>query len=387
MWTIFKILNLLSVLVSAYMWPTANFPILWLVLLLDLAMIPCLSVLKLQFSFDGHTGRIILALLVLVSWGIFNESVGMGIGMLCSYFPVFYLIALPRAYMSDLLRFVTKWVAILLIPALIVYWITLFFPLRPVGMFVMEGYEPFKNYIFYIQTTYDYGLIFPRFNAFFPEPGHMSMVCVFLMMANRFEFKRLPWMWIILTAVLFSFSLAGYILTVTGFMLLRIDSLAKGVFFSVAMISVILGVMNYAGGDNAVNQMILDRLKYDQSKGIEGNNRFFNNTDFEFDKALKSGDYWAGVNGKTNMELIGGAGFKIYILWHGLIGALLVLALYASVIPPCPDWHYTLAFLFILILCFIQNAYPAWYAWLFPYVLGLNLNRKESATDSDSLYT
>lgn len=379
MWNIFKILNLLSVFISAYWWVTANFPVLLLTLFINIAMIPCLGLIPMQFRFDRHTGKIILAFLLMVIWAVYNQSVGMGIGLILSYLPIFYLIALPRDYQADLLRFVTKWLAIPLIPALIIHWFLFVIPLPPAGSFIMEGYEPFDNYIFMIKTTVDNGL-FVRFSAFFPEPGHLSMVCVFLMMANRFEFKRQPWLWVILTAVVFSFSLAGYILTLTGYILLKINSFGKGLALCAVLIAFIIGVMNFAEEDNPVNQLIIERLKYDQAKGIEGNNRFFNNTDFEYDRALKNGDFMTGVSHNRNMELISGAGFKIYILQHGLIGLILVFALYISLIPSDPNWHYSLSFLFIVILCFVQNAYPGWYAWLCPYVLGLYINRKtESA--------
>ena len=83
------------------------------------------------------------------------------------------------------------------------------------------------------------------------------------------------------------------------------------------------------------------------------------------------------------MALIGGSGFKIYILKHGLIGVLLVLAFYISLIPPRPDWHFTLAFLFILALCFVQNSYPGWTSWLLPYVLSLNIySRRGDGSDN-----
>ena len=374
MWNIFKILNLITVLSSAYCWVTANIPVLFIMAVMDIAMFSCLLTLKIKFGFDRYIGRILLALTALLIWTVYNENIGMGMGFLVQYIPVFYLIALPHEYQLDLLKFVTKWLAVLLIPSLLIYWVTLFMNPAPLGTFVMEGYEPFYNYIFYIKDSFDYSLIIERFNAFFPEPGHLSMVCVFLMMANRFDFKKNPWMWVILTAVVFSFSLAGYLLTLIGFIMMKINSLTKGIVIASLIGIFVVGSINFAGGNNVINNLIIERLKFDQKKGIQGNNRFFDNTDFEFQKALKNGNYLTGVNGKTNMKLIGGAGFKIYLLWHGLIGAILVLALYLSLIPTKPNWHFTFAFLFMIILCFMQNAYPGWYAWIFPYVLGININ-------------
>lgn len=383
MWTIFKIINLYTILVSAYIWVTSLIPIGPLMFVLNLGMITCLGFLPIQFKFDKRTGLIILALLALVVWTLCNETAMMGMVMVCMYLPVLYLIPLPREYQADLLKFVTKWMAIILIPALLIYWLTLFTTPPSFGEFVYPSYVPFKNYIFYLKTTYDTG-IFVRFNAFFFEPGHLSMVCVFLLMANKFDFKSNRWLWVILISILFSFSLAGYILTLTGFALMKVNSVAKALVLVVIVAGGVFAIQNFYGGENAVNQLILNRLKYDQEKGIEGNNRFFHNTDYEYDKALKNGNYWTGVSGKANMELIGGAGFKIYILKHGLIGVFLVFIFYLSLIPPNPNWHYTLSFLFLVALCFVQNAYPGWYAWLFPFVIGLDLNSKQGSSGQNS---
>ena len=372
MWTIFKLLNLFCVLVTSYVWFTALLPLGPLMLVINVALSICLGFLPLQIKIDGQTGRIMLILIAIVLWTVYNENVSIGMLMLFMYLPVMYLIALPREYQEDLLKSVTKWISILLVPSLILYWATLFINLPGFGRYNYPHYEPFINYLFYIKTTYDTGFLV-RFNAFLLEPGHLAMMCEFFMMANRYDFKKNPWMWVMLIAIVFSFSLAGYLITFAGFVLLKVNNVAKTLTMAVLLAGFIFAVQNYAGGENAVNNLILDRLKYDEEKGIQGNNRFFNNTDFEFEKALKTGDYWIGVTDKVNMELVGGSGFKIYILKHGLIGVLLVLAFYIALIPPRPDWHFTLSFLFILIMCFIQNSYPGWYSWLMPYVLSLNL--------------
>ncbi len=353
-------------------------------LMLNIAMIICLGFLPIQYKLDKRTGLIILTMLALVLWTLYNETAMMGLVMLCMYMPVLYLVQLPREYQADLLAYVTKWFAVLLIPSLIIYWITLIFTIPSFGTFVHPNYEPFTNYLFFIKTTFDYGT-FIRFNAFFLEPGHLAIVCVFLLMANKFDITHNRWLWVILTAVAFSFSLAGYLLTFAGFALMKVNSIARGISLLAVLLGFLFLVQNISGGNNAINELILERLKYDEDKGIQGNNRFFNNTDFEYDKALKNGDYWDGVSDKANMDLIGGAGYKIYILKHGLIGVFLVMAFYLAIIPSGYNRYYTLSFLFIIALCFMQNAYPGWYSWLLPYVIGLDLNRKQNHEESESM--
>lgn len=380
MWNLFKLTNLICILVSSYVWFTSKMPIGPLMMILNVLLLVFLSFLQIKIKLDSRTGFIILAIVGLVAWSTYIGGMGLGFVTFAMYLPALFLVQLPKDYQIDLLKYVTKWFAILLIPALLIYWVTLLTPLPDFGLYDRPPYKPFINYIFYLKTTYDYGS-FERFNAFFLEPGHLAMPCEFLLIANKFDFKKCPWLWIIIVAIGFSFSLAGYLITFTAFVLMKVNTVAKAICVTALVAGLIVALQNLSGGNNAVNELIIDRLQYDESKGIKGNNRYFDNTDFEFDKALKNGDFWAGVRTKANMDLIGGSGIKIYILQYGLIGVLLALAFYISLIPPNPNWRFTLTFLFLVALCFMQNAYPGWYSWIFPYILGLDINSRNNLPD------
>lgn len=370
MWTIFKIINLGWLLASTYIWLTALLPMPVLLVLANAGMIICLSFLPIKIQLDGKVGRILLAILGLVLWFTWIDGWVMGLMTFMMYLPVLYLLQLPYEYQKDLLKFVTKWYAIMLIPGILLYWILLFTTLPSFGEFVHPNYKPYTNYLFYIKTTFDFGT-FERFNAFFLEPGHQALVSSFIMMANRYDFKRCPWLLVMVVGVIFSFSLAGYLLTAVGFVLLKVNSMAKALGVSAIITAVALGAIAWSGGDNALNELIVSRLEYDESSGIKGNNRFFDNTDYEYERAVGTKYFWIGVKGKANMELIGGAGFKIYVLNYGMVGAILALLFYLSVIPSRPDYRYTISFLLVLVLCFLQRAYPFWYSWLFPFVIGI----------------
>lgn len=370
MWTVFKIINLGWLLASTYVWITALLPMPALLVLANAGMLLCLGFLPIKYHIDAKTGWVLLAILGLVLWSTWIDGWINGTMTLMMYFPVLYLLQLPYEYQKDLLKFVTKWYAILLIPALLLYWALLFVSLPSFGKFVHPGYKPYTNYLFYIKTTFDFGT-FERFNAFFLEPGHQALVSSFIMMANRYDFKRCPWLWVLGVAVIFSFSLAGYLLTAAGFTLLKVNSVPKALGVAGVITAVVVGAIAWSGGDNALNELIISRLEYDESSGIKGNNRFFDNTDFEYQRALGTKYFWTGVKGKANMELIGGAGFKIYVLNYGMVGAILAFLFYLSVIPSKPDYRYTICYLIVLVLCFFQRAYPFWYSWLFPYVIGI----------------
>lgn len=376
MWPFFRIVSLFWLLGSTYMWPTALLNQGPLLLMVNALMILCLSMLPIKIRLDGKVGLVVLAIIGLALWSMWLDGPILGVVTMLQYLPALLLLQLPYEYMKDLLRFSTKWFAILIIPGLILYFVLLVVNLPSFGQYLHPPYPPYNNYIFYIKTTFDYGLV-ERFNAFFLEPGHLSMFCSFMLLANRFNFKESKWLYVLALSVVVSFSLAGYMLSVIGFMLVKINSLPKALCAIAALAAVIIAAQQIAGGDNALNEMIVSRLEYDEEKGIKGNNRFFNNTDFVFEKAAKNGDLMTGVADKVNMELVGGAGFKIFVIHHGLIGVLLVLFLYLSLIPNNPDYRYTISYIIVLSLCFMQRSYPYWYSWMFPYIMGLYIAKFE----------
>lgn len=376
MWTIFKIINLWWLLTSTYAWPMLEMPLMLLLIATNAGMLISLSFQPIQFNVNAKIGWVLLAIIGLTLWSIWLDGWSNGIMTMMQVLPVLYLMQLPYEYLKDLLKFTTKWYAVLLIPGLIIYWITLFLPLPSFGKFLHEGYPPFDNYLFFIKTTFD-GFRMSRFNGFFLEPGHLAIVSTFLIMANRFEFKRCPWTIILAISILFSLSLAGYLLVIIGFLLIKINNIGKGLI-AVGILSAIVTVsLFWDKGDNTLNEMIISRMEYDQSDGIKGNNRFFNNTDYAFKRAVGTQHFWTSIKGRSNMSLISGAGYKIYILYFGMIGTILVCLFYLSLIPHSPDYRYTISFFILIALCFMQRAYPFWYSWLFPYVVGIYLAKDE----------
>ena len=376
MWNLFKLTNLFWLLTSTYIWITALFNQGPILVVVNLVMVVCLSMMPVKFKFDAIIGRACAAITLIGLWYLWIDGPVMGLTTILMYLPVIWLLQLPFDYKEELLSFTTKWYAILLIPALLTYWITLFVNLPSLGLFVHPNYVPYTNYGFFIKTTWDSGMLV-RFNAFFLEPGHLALLSTFIMIANRYRFKECPWLWVLLLSIIFSFSLAGYLLAATGYVLLKVNTIIKAAIVGIIGIGVVSFAISWSGGNNAMNDMIISRLEQDSSRGIKGNNRFDHNTDHTYYKAVKHHDLWVGVKEKTNMKLIAGAGYKIYIINYGLIGVILSLLFYLSVIPHKPDYRFTIAFLIVIALCFMQRAYPTWYSWLFPYVIGIYIAKGE----------
>ena len=376
MWNIFKVVNLIWLLSSTYMWLSTYLPLLPLLVLVNVAMIICMSFLPIRVEFNKSTGLILAAICGLVLWSTVTDGYVMGIFTFLSYLPVLSLIMLPVDYQKDLLRFVTKWYAIMLGIGLVEYFACFVISLPSIGNFDYTGYPTYINHFFYLETTIDESTVV-RFNAFFLEPGHQALVSSFLMLANSYKFKENPYLYILLAGVIFSFSLAGYLLTSVAVALLFTKSMKRALLLISAFVAFVVVVLNWNGGDNTMYELIISRLEYDEEKGVKGNNRYYNDTDFIFQQAQKKGRTLTGVQEYVNMELVGGAGFKIYVIKYGWVGVILVALLYLSLIPKNRNLRYTVIFYLVLSLCFIQRAYPTWYSWLLPYVLGIYINRKQ----------
>ena len=144
----------------------------------------------------------------------------------------------------------------------------------------------------------------------------------------------------------------------------------------------------YNGGNNVINEKIISRLQYDEDKGISGNNRVSYTTDMYFASLLLSNDRWYGLGAETINFINGGstgfgdfgsqirgAGFKIFILYNGLIGTILCIAFYACFAADCVpnNKRFSWGFFTLIIITAVQAAYPFSYSWLIPFICGIKL--------------
>lgn len=220
--------------------------------------------------------------------------------------------------------------------------------------------------------------IFPRFMSYFLEPGHMSTTASFLLFANKFNMRR--WEnWIFLIAVLLSLSLAGYGLLLGGMSLYFIFQMKRHLLFFliyVIFISLItVFIMNYNKGNNAVNNLIVERLEFENGE-MSGNNRFSQFFEYRYKNFLKTDDRFWGIrkdvftdNEEKNWT-IGSAGWKRFILTHGYIGVGLVLLLYIAIFAFYRS-KMSLGFFIIAIVANCIRDYPLSDLWLCIYIIAM----------------
>lgn len=330
-----------------------------------------LSIGQHRLTINKRTGTILaLCIAIGICSYITNANVLISVAIILSYIPAVLFTLLTYRNQRYLLLWTTKVFSIIMAISIIVYIILFFVHLPSIGTFAAknEYYPPYNNYIFFLQSTF-IGDVF-RFNGPFLEPGHLGMACTFLLYANKYNFKAKPYLWILLIADIISFSLSGWMLTIIGICILKIRS-SKSLVGSVIVIGgLYLFAINYNNGDNYINNLVVERMQYDEEKGIKGNNRVGIDTDRYYENLCSSGKIITGVGTEKARKEARGAGYKMYFIHNGIISAVFAFLLYWFLLPPGRKSRFELGFLTLIIICFLSRAYPTWYTWLLPYVLG-----------------
>lgn len=248
-----------------------------------------------------------------------------------------------------------------------------------------NSYYTFFNYFVLLESINSSS---NRFTSIFLEPSFCATLIAFLLYTNKYDFKKKA-NWVLFIGLIFTYSLAGYLLTLLGYIYylyqrgvkVRYYILAFFLFAGFYHISV-----TYNDGDNAVNNLIFKRFEYDKEKGIVGNNRFSDATDYYLDQMFSDGTFVFGlgaeeitrINGGQGWEeqsdyvnQIRGAGYKIFLLYYGVFTTVIFLLAYMLLGPlnTVPSSRkYLRGFVILIVVTFLQASYPASYAWLIPFI-------------------
>ena len=306
---------------------------------------------------------------------------------------VLWILSIPDSDKKDLLTYIVKWFGLLMLASLIVYVLTFFVSLPSLGIIQTDygnesvsGYDAI-NYLVYIKpilTPFNIDVV--RFNGPFIEPGDIGCVASFILMATQFKFKQYKYLWAILVANLVSLSLAGYVLTIVGFLFSLINrkhmSLFKKFIILLLLGGLFFTVRNSAGSDNIFYANIFSRLEFDNEKVITGNNRSSSTMDMYYEKMLHdpSTFYWGYSSETVAMikEDSPGAGFVSLMLSVGLIGFLLVCSPYFIFAITSKTKTYSILFFILFLLFMSQRSEAFWTAYILSYVFGIVINEREN---------
>ena len=211
-----------------------------------------------RLKITDKTLKLFMLLLIMCIWGIFTVGFSYGLLTFFTYFPAIILYSIPLNKQIRTLNFVTKWFSILMIGSISIFIITRvvhFGPPMGVLQLSSQNYDPFNNYILFIESTSIFNLIFYRFNGPFLEPGHLSLICSLLLFANQYRFKENRYLWVLLVCVLLSFSLAGYLISALGYILLKIRSIKLFLYSGIIFGSMFIFVSYvWNEGNNPINK-------------------------------------------------------------------------------------------------------------------------------------
>lgn len=348
---------------------------------------------RVKFSFT-RTNIIVFFLIVL---GRFFYGYEPSIFLPFHFLSYFLIICLNDQDKVRCLEFVTKWFGYLMLPSLIVYALVSFIDLPYFGIqhasdadwAADSGYGICKNYIFYMRS--EFGDYTERFNGPFLEPGHLGMMSAFLLFVNQFDFRR-KGMWLILLALIFTFSLSGYVLLFFGFLF---TAYYKGkitakhiLLYSLLFFIVYLFGMYYNGGDNILYEKIFSRLEYDKEKGFAGNNRVFGLIDVYYAALWNDMDTLLWGYPKETMEWLAdtgsrGTGYVMSMCIYGLVGTCLSMLFYFVYSFTNKNKKYAILCLLFVCLMFWQRCYPFWTSWIICFFYGITMenigfNKKNS---------
>lgn len=303
------------------------------------------------------------------------------------YYPIWVFISDNKNF-SQTINYICKCLAVVLFAGLVLHIIMLATSTFP--SFVVTYPNDNESYIFFcylflIRKVFEGSDFGVRFMSIFLEPGYLGTLMAFMLYALKFDFKNkaVP---IMIVALAFSLSLAGYITAFVGYLFHLASerkSITKYVVYAVLVLVSLNVAQTYNNGHNPVNELILDRLQTDEEKYISGNNRFGLGTDYYFDSYLNSGQILTGIGlnevqrinlaGKDSRDFeIYGAGYKVFLIRDGIIGALLYLFFYLvlGLWGNRGNRRYMGGFVTLIAMTFIQAGYPSSYSWIIPFAIG-----------------
>ena len=283
------------------------------------------------------------------------------------------LIFLRREYQVELFEWLTRWYAVLLI-ASFVWWILWIMgvnlPHSAQKMaweynddgFILENYYLFRHTI----NLNVYAAIesVMRFNGFFLEPGHLGTITSLFLFIGKFDLSK----WqnkIFILVIIFTFSAAAYMLTLTGYCMYRYAIDRWRVAFTFLMSALVIFLISqYNGGDNVINEIVFGKFTREQG-AVEG--RFSFGTQKLWNEVVADGSIIWGKG--ANVNITQSAGYKVFLIMNGILGAVITLCAYWRIYI-INSSKLGLLLLLLLIISFLQRTYCFWDAFLDPFILG-----------------
>lgn len=278
-----------------------------------------------------------------------------------SFLMLFLLILVAitdKLYAKEALFFIAKSLAGILLVSMVVHILIMFveLPFIPTPYITSEGEMPygiFSNYIVLIKSNVDEGMI--RFQGPFLEPGQLGTLLAFLLFILEYDFKE-KWRLILLVALIMTFSLAGYVLGVFGFIMVKVKNVRRALLYGILLFSIIALGRTINDGKNAFNELILSRLELDEEKGIVGNNRNTQQVDVLFEETISDPSALLfGTRYRSDLDQLAGTGYKNYIIAGGIFPLLFLLLFFLFSYQAAVNKRFVATFFLLYTASFFQR--------------------------------
>lgn len=340
--------------------------------------------------------RFISALLVLtiyVYW-TFVDGANLFFVILRSFqaFSIIPILLLKTQYQLDLINKFQK-VMMFILPASLFFWmghlVGLDLPSVDVTYGTIttssgsESQYSFSNHFFYLvnnlwlNVNYDFLPSYLRFSSIFLEPGYLSILMVFLLTINNFDIRDKRNIIYFLT-IIASLSLAGFVMATIAYVSKILSSSKHRILsLSTFIILFFLGLnffKEYNGGQNVINQGIIMRLEYDDSRNtISGYNRTSGVFDDTYSFFIESSNVLTGLGRAKMLEETGNynVGIKPYIMSYGIIGLVLFIIFLILVARFGRNYQSVILFVLYLLMFLRGDVTMFWHAFILVYVCGV----------------
>ena len=335
----------------------------------------------------------ILLLLTMVTGSLHFSS--LIISNLLPVLPLFFILALKPKYKENLLASITKYLSVLVGISLIGWILYLLGVLDvsfPMGYGTGEekGYSYFyeNHVLFIIDPIRASGDVALRFCSVFVEPGYLGCLMAMLLYIGRFKKNKQNAVFFL--SLLFSLSLAGYlifVISLLGYSFMHSRKQFKNLMFGTVLISLIyVFSILYNDGDNSIKKGIIDRLEYSSDKqSISGYNRSTEKVDdFFWLSFVKSDALFFGGE-----EISGTVDWKSYILRHGLISFILFVSYLTFPIFERRKNRYEIVMLSVLYFLIFVSTFHLSISMMYLslFVLGINRLKLNERPTNNSIFT
>jgi len=231
------------------------------------------------------------------------------------------------------------------------------------------------NHFFFV-AVHNYDLF--RFYSLFDEPGVLGTLGSLLLFINRYDFKKKQNI-LILIGCIFTYSFAFYLLTLFGMFYFYSKSIKK-IFLLLLLVICIGGFLLVMLKNETVFQIQVVSRFSSLNTGVISK-RAGNRAASFFDDFIKSNELFYGKGKRWLSENylrigVGGDSYYYFIVEYGMIGTILLLLLYISLIRDINKD--TIFLLLMFMLSFLQRpqAFWPWQVLLFSCGTGYLTNNK-----------